>query len=224
MSIWRGRGLGGGFVVLGTRIPAVTGGLIALTLAVSVAGAVADQAGASVREWLVLVPGRVWQGELWRLLSWVFVEIHPLSLIFGCLVLWMFGGELNNAWGPRRFIRLYVGFAVSAGILTCLIARLAWPTLLAVPYATMWPIMETLLIAWAVLYPHRQILFYFVLPVGGRALIWLTVGGTVLFLYLRPVGPRYLWLRFKYAMATRRRPRLKTVERPDRQEPPRWLH
>ena len=189
-------------------------------------------------------PLRVWQGELWRLLTWVFVEVHPLSLIFGCLVLWIFGSDLSYTWGPRRFLAIYCGFAVAAGGLTCVIARLAWPTLLAVPYLSMWPVVEALIIAWATLHPHRQIFVYFVLPVGGRALIWVTVGGTLLyalllrieffiphfiaqglmFLYLRPVSPRYLWLRFKYAVATRKRTHLRTVDRHDREEPPRWLH
>jgi len=244
MSIWRGRGWNGSFVVLGTRIPAVTAGLIALTLGVSVVGALGDQLGTAFRNRFLLEPLRVWQGELWRLLTWVFVEVHPLSLIFGCLVLWIFGSDLSYTWGPRRFLAIYCGFAVAAGGLTCVIARLAWPTLLAVPYLSMWPVVEALIIAWATLHPHRQIFVYFVLPVGGRALIWVTVGGTLLyalllrieffiphfiaqglmFLYLRPVSPRYLWLRFKYAVATRKRTHLRTVDRHDREEPPRWLH
>jgi membrane associated rhomboid family serine protease len=244
MSFWRGRGLSGAFYVLGARIPAVTGGLIGLTLAVSVVGALGDQLGAPLRDWLLLEPRRVWQGELWRLLTWVFVEANPLSLILGCLMLWVFGGELNNSWGPRRFLGVYAGFAVAAGALTSLLARLAWPTLMGVAYFRMWPVVEALIIAWAVLYPHRQILFYLVLPVSGRALVYVTVGGTLLYallvrvelfvpdfiaqglmlLYLRPVSPRYLWLRFKYAAATRRRPTLRAVDRRDRGEPPRWLH
>src|SRR5262245_10931542 len=244
MSVWRGRGLNGSFHVLGARIPAVTAGLIALTLGVTIAGALGDQLGPSFRGHLLLLPERVWDGELWRLLSWVFVELHPLSLIFGCLALWLFGSDLNYSWGPRRFLAVYAGFAVASGALTCVIARLLWPTLMGIPYFRMWPVVEALIIAWATLNPNRQILLYFVLPIGGRAIIYATVGGTLLyaillrfeifipdfiaqglmFLYLGPVSPRYLWLRLRYAIATRKRTHLRTVDRRDREEPPRWLH
>jgi membrane associated rhomboid family serine protease len=244
MSFWRGRGLNGSFYVLGTRIPAVTGALIGLTLVLSIAGAVAAQARSPLAGWLILVPERVWNGEAWRLLTWIFVEGDPLALLFGCLGLWWFGSDLNHDWGPRRYLALVLSLAVLPALVTCGVGRLLWPTLLVTPYFGIWAVVDALLIAWAVLYPHRPIFVYFVLPLGGRLLIYATVGGTLLFalfygferylphflaeglmfVYLRPVSPRYLWLRFKYAMATRKRTRLRSVDRREREEPPRWLH
>ncbi|HEY6105888.1 MAG TPA: hypothetical protein VIV59_07895, partial [Anaeromyxobacteraceae bacterium] len=78
--------------------------------------------------------------------------------------------------------------------------------------------LDALAVAWALLFPGRSILLMAVLPVSGRALLWLTVGGTALFavfygvgLYLPHLlaeGLAALWLRGP-------RPRLPRL--------PRWL-
>ena len=74
------------------------------------------------------------------------------------------------------------------------------------------------MVAWALCFPDRRLLFMFALPVSGRALLWLTVGGTALYAafyglapylpHLLAEGLAALWLRGPRA----RLPRL-----------PRWL-
>ena len=48
----------------------------------------------------------------------------------------------------------------------------------------MWPLADALIIAWATLFPTRQMLVYFVIPLGGRNLIYATLGGTLIFALL----------------------------------------
>ncbi len=95
------------------------------------------------------------------------------------------------------------------------------------------------------IFPDRQILFMLALPVSGRALLWLTIGGTVLYAifgslgayvphltaqllmlaYARGWSVRGLWqsLRIKgYERRARRRAsHLKVVKK---QDPPRWMN
>ena len=244
MALRRGSGIDGSFSIMGTRIPVVVGALIGLTLGLSILGAVGRQTGFPLTQSGALFPLRVWEGEVWRLFTWIFFETEPFPLIFACLGLWWFGSDLAYAWGARRFLAVYFGFAlVSAGV-TCLLARSVWPGLTLLGYAGNWPLVDALVIAWAVLYPHRQIFVYFVLPLGGRNLIYLTIAGTLLLgvfngfgqylphltaealmlLYMRELSLRYLWLRLKFAMTSRRRSQLRPVDRDTRNEPPRWLH
>jgi membrane associated rhomboid family serine protease len=241
--------LAGSFVVLGARVPMVVGALIALTLGASIVGAVGFRNGLpGLVESAALVPGLVFRGEVWRLFGWVFFEMEPLGLMFACLALFWFGRDLTQAWGPLRFVASYLGLAGLTGLVVCLLA-LVWPSaLMGLPHLGPWPLVSGLIIAWAVLHPHRDILVYFVLPLRGRNLIYLTVGGTVLFallggvtryiphfvaeglalLYMRePFWETWL-LRLRYSLKTyglrRRTSHLRPVERGPADEPPRWLH
>lgn len=240
----RARALNGSFNFMGGRFPVAVGLLIGLTLGASILGAV----GLPLREWGALFPVLVWQGQVWRLLTWVFFELDPVSLIFACLMLGWFGRDLCHAWGARRFLAVYLGFAAAAAGATCLIARLVWPGLMARAYLSSWPLAEAMIIAWAVLFPYRRIFVYFLFPLGGRNLIYLTIGGTVLYalfhgpaafvphfvaeglmlIYVREPSIYGFWLRLRLGALQwsprRRSSHLRPVDRFDPEDRPRWLH
>jgi len=227
--------------ILGGRFPVAAVGLAAATLIVSILGANVAAVGALG----VMAPSLVWQGQLWRLFSWTFFELSPLSLIFACLIFLFFGRELAYRWGPVGFLQVCTGIVVGSGLVTCLVA-LAWPRVMAFPYASAWALGEGLIVAYALLFPSRTIFVYFVIPLAGRQLLILTVAGTLLFgllvsfpmvvphfaaqglmyAYLRGYSPRLLWLRLKARSVRwkphRRASHLRAVERDD--EPPRWVH
>jgi len=163
----------------GGRAPAAVGGLIVAIVAASLLGALLPGlVGAGA-----LVPGLVWRGQLWRLATWLLFESGPgapLNLLFGGLTLFWFGRDLCHAWGPRRFLATFVGVAVAAAAITCALARFALPVLLAGAWTGPWVPITALIVAWSMIFPERQILFMLALPVSGRALLWLTIGGTVL--------------------------------------------
>jgi hypothetical protein len=108
-------------------------------------------------------------------------------------------------------------------------------------------VINALVIAWALLFPTRQILFNLVIPVSGKALVWITVGVTVFFALLYGIGRfvphlaallaifaymrgtpllrrRWLGLRLRSLQGTPRRrpPHIRPVDEPD--EKPRWYH
>jgi membrane associated rhomboid family serine protease len=164
----------------GGRVPAAVGGLIAATVVASLAAVVGERNGLPLLRLAVLEPAAVWHGEVWRLVTWVIVETEPLNLLFGGLVLYWFGRDLVDAWGERRFLATYFGVAAAAGALACLLA-LAWPEFAAGRFTGFWAALDALIVSWALLHPFRQILLFFAVPVSGQALLWITVGGTVLF-------------------------------------------
>jgi membrane associated rhomboid family serine protease len=165
-------------------VPAAVGGLLLALLLASVAGALLP----ALREATFFSPALVWRGEVWRLLTHPFFENDPLALLFGGLMLWMFGRDLALAWGERRFLGAFLGLGAGAAAATSLLA-LAWPRLLGVHLAGPWPVVDALVVAWALRFPDRQLLFMFALPVSGRALLWLTVGGTALYAVFAGVVP-----------------------------------
>lgn len=174
------RGWAGNPFAFGGRVPAAVGGLIVATVVTSLASAVGGRNGLPLHQLLVLDTGAVWRGEVWRLLTWVLVETDPLNLLFGGLVLYWFGRDLCDAWGERRFLVSYFAFPAVAAVLSSVLA-LALPVLEAYRFPGFWVALDALVVSWGLLHPFRQILLFFAVPVSGRTLVWVTVGGTVLF-------------------------------------------
>lgn len=233
---------------LGSRVPLVVAVLVGLTLAGSILGAVGRRNGFPlVLQWGVLAPDLVWAGQLWRLLSWPFFETDGLALIFAGLALWWFGRDLASSFGPAGFLARYLAVALLTGVGICLLARFGWPALGNAFFMGAWPLVDAMIVAWAIFYPHRQILFFFVLPLGGRNLVYVTVGVTVLFAllegfarfiphflalavtlaYMRDPSLLYLWLRLRLAWerrgGRRRSSHLRAVDGEDPRRSP-WLH
>ena len=238
----------GNVYVFGARFPAVVVGIFVFTLLATLVGVAGLRNGLPLLAYVSLAPAAIWHGQVWRLVTWFFFDpgINPLSLIFWTMMLLLFGRDLCDAWGWRRFLRVYVGIGVAAAVVTCLIA-LVWRGLLDAEYLDSWPVVNALIIAWALLFPTRQILYSLVIPVSGKALVWITVGGTVffallygigrfvphlaalgaMFAYMRGAGVlrrRWLELRLRgLARSPRRRsPHIRPVDEPD--EKPRWYH
>lgn len=129
---------------------------------------VVNQAGVSE---VILDPELVMQGEVWRLLTYVFVwtifsgftTLGAIGLMFfvcGMLLLWLMGSALESTWGTFRFnLYLLIGwFLNSAGAMIGYAIGLE-----GVPYID--PFYVTILFAFATLYPDYQILVFFILPV-----------------------------------------------------------
>ncbi len=232
--------------ILGGRFPIVVIGLAAAVLLASIVGAATWRSGVTgVLGYGVLTASTVWTGQLWRLFTWGLFQLDPLSLIFGVLLLALIGRDLAHAWGPSRFLLAVLGILGGAAAVTCLLARFVWTSLWDATFSGVWPLADALIIAWAALFPTRQILMYFVIPVGGRNLIVLTVAGTCVFAFLSGFGafvphfaaealmlawvydftPRRWWLELQarnVRWSPRKRSHLRPVDRDD--EPPRWLH
>lgn len=230
--------------VMGAHLPSTVLGLVGLTAGATIVGVLA---GRPFLMAAALIPERVLEGELWRLLTWTFFELSPLGLIFSCLLLAWLGRDLSDAWGHWRFVSVYLGFTAAVGAATCLLS-LAWSDVASAPYLTAWAMGDAILIAWAIQFPHRHILAYLVIPVGGRNLIYLTVAGTALFaifggpLLFVPhfiaigfmlVFARYpaldlIWMRLRLFLIRRTVPRrssgLRVVRGEDKDPPSRWLH
>jgi len=235
------RGLGQG-LSFGGRVPVALGALISATVVASLVGVVGERNGLPLLRLGMLEPQRVLRGELWRLVTWVFFETDPLGLLFGGLTLYWFGRDLCETWGANRFVFTYIGFAAAAGALTSATALLVWPSLLGARWVGLWPAVNGVVVAWALLFPFRQILLYFALPVSGRALLWLTVGATLLYavfsglagfvphlfaqgtayLYVSGRGPGRWFRRLKLPRLGKRRQF--TVVHADRDPDRRWLN
>ena len=163
--------------------------LVVATAIASIVGVVLERFGVPVVSGGVLVAAAVWQGQIWRLLTWVLFEIDPLSLIFSGLVTYWFGRDLCRIWGQMKFLAVYALLAVATGAGTTVVCRLLGDQALAYQYLGTWPMSLALTLVWASRFPTATINLYFAFPVRGQTLIWITVGGTVLYAVFKGLTP-----------------------------------
>ncbi len=241
-----GGGGGGSYHILGIFLPGPVAWLIGLVLFLSAFGSLLERLGVPILQYSILQVDRVWAGEVWRLVTWAPIELSPLGLVFGVLLLYFIGPDLLRRWGTRRFFTLFFGGAAVVGALTALIGQFVWYDVARVRHMGLWPMEEAMIIAWAVLFRDRQILLFFAVPVAGRNLIGLTIATTVVFaalggfyafvphflaelgalLYMDVISvrswtarARLAWFQHRYR---RRTAKLTRIDRED--EPPRWTH
>jgi membrane associated rhomboid family serine protease len=174
--------------------------------------------------------GDLW---LWQLVTYMFLH-SPNGLthiLFNMLFLWMFGTEVERAWGTRAFLRYYFVCGIGGALTTSL---LFWNSTTIGASGAVFGVM----LAYGMMFPNRQILFWFLFPMRAISFVLLCIGielfsllsiedgvahiahlGGMFFGYLYmkrawQVGPFLSDLRWRF-----RRRRFKVVNRPDRRYP-----
>lgn len=125
--------------------------------------------GGLLSQWGALYP--LGHGFLpWQLVTYAFLHGGFNHLFFNMLGLWMFGSELERIWGPRRYLQFYF-----ASLLAAAGAQLLVTWLTGSPYPTVGAsgALFGLLLAFGLLFPHRTILLFFVIPIPARILVLL---------------------------------------------------
>ena len=125
-------------------------------------------------EWGAFNPVIAFQyGQIWRLLTFQFIESDPQSLLFGMLMLFFTGPVIENMLGRTKFLVYYflcgIGTAL-IGSVFYLVLHGGWPSVLVGP----WGSITGLVIAAGVLVPQQQVIFMFVIPTTQKwvAVIW----------------------------------------------------
>jgi membrane associated rhomboid family serine protease len=137
-------------------------------------------------DWLGLRPEAVIEkGRVWQLATYLFIHAPGAftHILFNMLALWMFGVELERRWGSIAFAKYFFATGVGAGLSVMLVSLLPF-AMTAETYAATTigasGAVYGLLMAWAILFPHRQILFMLIFPVKARLFV-LIVGAIAFF-------------------------------------------
>lgn len=163
------------FLTFGDRVPASLGLVLALMLLMSVWGWMDREFQALA----ALSPVAIQRGQLWRLVSWPFVQDDPFTLLFGGFMLYWLGQQLAFVWSERRFLLRFFGYAAVASVGTTLLSLFVESA--SVAHVGVWPVANALIVSWAMLYPDRQVNIWGVLPITGKTAAWLVLGGTLLY-------------------------------------------
>jgi membrane associated rhomboid family serine protease len=109
----------------------------------------------------------------WQLVTYMFMHGGFLHLFFNMLALWMFGMELENVWGSRKFLLYYLLCGVGGGLSNLLIAPLLGQAAATVGASGA---VFGVLLAFGMLFPDRLIYIYFFLPIRAKYMVILWIG------------------------------------------------
>jgi rhomboid family protein len=130
-----------------------------------------SEATLKIQDLLALDPHRVFREFwLWQPLTYMFLhdQGNIMHLVFNMLMLWMFGGDLEQRWGASRFLRFYLICGVGAGFITCIVNAL-----LHIQSATIGAsgAIFGLLLAFGMLFPNRTVLFLGLFPMKAKVFV-----------------------------------------------------
>jgi membrane associated rhomboid family serine protease len=109
----------------------------------------------------------LFEGQVWRLFTFQFIQGGALALFFDLLILYIMGAALEELWGTWDFLAFYFLSLFGSA---------------AVGLAFNYPLMGaffltySLLFAYAHTYPEQTFLIFFVIPVKVKWIAWVAAG------------------------------------------------
>ena len=147
----------------------------------------------SVYDWLPLYAPLVLQGQIWRLISFVFIpnSSNPFYLLLGCYFYFWIGQMLEREWGAAKFTLFYLFGVVLTAVYGMTAGSLTFYGYVF-PLANIYYVNLSIFLIIATYYGEMQVLLFFVVPVKMK---WMAIVDVVLVLMEAvPWFQRGIWI------------------------------
>lgn len=124
------------------------------------------------------------QFAVWQLVTYMFIHGGPMHLLFNMLMLYFTGVELERRWGTVFFAKFYFVCGIGAGVTQVVLGLLPfafagqfyYPSTIGASGA-----IYGVLLAWALYFPTREILMFFLFPIQARYFVMILAGIALLY-------------------------------------------
>jgi membrane associated rhomboid family serine protease len=184
-------------------------------------------------DWLAVDKEHVLGGQVWRLVTYAFLHDvdrwAPWHIIFNMLALWWFGTDVEDLYGPKEFLAMYLVAAFLGGVAFVVTNVVTGSSAFCVGASG--AVMAVMVLC-AIHYPLRRVLVMWLIPVPLWLCVVIAVGadayyllrgidnGTAVSVHLAGAGFAYLYYKFHWNLTSlwaglgawrwpRRRPRLR---------------
>lgn len=139
----------------------------------------------------VFSAARVMEGEVWRLITPLFLHVGLWGLFWNMLVLYWAGSRMEELYGPREFLCYYLvgGFGIHLLYLLVILVGLSAPQIALGPS----PVITAVFVLFALHYPHERILLFFIIPVPVWLLAVFYVASSLMGV-LAPMGGKLIFI------------------------------
>ena len=171
-----------------SRFPTGLKWLLIVNLAVFVLNYILQASGANAfLRYFVLVPAQVVHTlAVWQLVTYMFLHTGIGHILWNMLALWMFGAELERLWGTTRFLRFYFSCGVFAA-LTFVVFAFVFGDVYTPTVGSSAAVLA-ILMAYALMFPDRTILFGFLIPMKTKYFVMIIGAIVVLQSYSATIG------------------------------------
>jgi membrane associated rhomboid family serine protease len=123
-------------------------------------------------------------GAIWQIVTYMFMHGNLSHVFFNMLTLWLIGTELERMWGTKYFSKFYAFCGLGAGLTQILLGFIPGP--IGAQFYNQSTIGASgaifgLLLAFALYFPTRPFLVFFIFPVQARYLVMILGGISLLF-------------------------------------------
>lgn len=121
-------------------------------------------------------PIYILSGQVWRIISWVFIPRQGNFLLVAIMLYFYYfiGSTLEREWGASKFTMFYlIGI-----ILNIVYGFVVWFTLGGTMYLSSMYLNLSMFFAFATMFPDQQVLLFFIIPVKMK---WLAILNAVIF-------------------------------------------
>lgn len=129
----------------------------------------------SLVNYLGLSASGIFSGLIYQLITYPFIDTGLMSFIFNALVVWFIGSELEAGWGEKIYVRFLLLIVISVALFHSffhLILFHGTPNYFS-PIYGLSGLNMALLVAYAQIYPDRQMSFMMIFPMKAQAFCWL---------------------------------------------------
>lgn len=131
--------------------------------------------------------------QIWQIFSYQFMHANFSHIFWNMFMLWMFGNEIENIMGSRKFLFFYLLSGVGAAAFQLILAPMLSSHLGYTIGAS--GAVYGVMIAFALFFPERKIYVYFLFPVKAKYLIaffvlldFMAIGGMSVVAHLAHIG------------------------------------
>ena len=117
--------------------------------------------------------GQPYNFQIWQLVTYQFMHGGFAHIFFNMFALWMFGMEIENLWGSKKFLYYYLLAGIGAGLCHLFISPLLGGGNAFTIGAS--GAIFGVMIAFAMIFPNRYIFLYFFIPIKAKYLITILV-------------------------------------------------
>jgi membrane associated rhomboid family serine protease len=120
----------------------------------------------------------LFSGLIYQLVTYPLIETRLMSALFNGLLIWFIGSELEGLWGRKIYLRFLLINILVVGLIYTLVNLILFKGTFA--YATpihgLSGLSFSLLTAYAMLYPDRQMAFMMIFPMRARTFCLILAG------------------------------------------------
>lgn len=114
-----------------------------------------------------LIPQKVvFKLQIWRLFTYMFLHGGMMHIAMNMFGLWMFGREIEQILGRKRFLNFYILTGVCSGLLTAILSFNSTTPVIGASGAVF-----AVLLAFALYFPNRTIYFNLLFPIPAKIFV-----------------------------------------------------